>query len=143
LIARRTSTLFHGALGLLIVVLYVGAVAEAGSVDRVIRDPKHPYTRLLISSIPLRDRKRRWGDDSAAEADQSGRASAGCRFAPRCPAAMERCWSAKPALYLPNPNRTASCFLYGDSPVMPTNDLAQLFGANGAGNREERIAKRE
>ncbi len=110
-----------------IVVLYLGEVAEAGSVERVIREPKHPYTRLLISSIPLPDRKRRWGDENIPDVENSGRTNTGCRFAPRCPAVMERCWSALPPLYLIEPNRAASCFLYDDKSVMPSNDLAQLF----------------
>jgi len=46
-----------------IVVLYQGSVVEAGSVERVIREPKHPYTQLLVSSIPLTDRSKRWGQD--------------------------------------------------------------------------------
>src|SRR6476661_10570640 len=46
-----------------IIILYQGAVAEAGSVERVIRDPKHPYTQLLVSSIPVTDRTKRWGED--------------------------------------------------------------------------------
>ena len=44
-----------------IVVLYQGTVAEAGSVERVIRNPKHPYTKLLVSSIPLTDRTQALG----------------------------------------------------------------------------------
>src|SRR5262245_61373362 len=46
-----------------IYILYRGSVAEVGSVDKVIKDPKHPYTRLLISSIPLPDPDRPWGGE--------------------------------------------------------------------------------
>src|SRR5688572_13869850 len=52
-----------------IVVLYRGTVAEAGSVEEVIRAPKHPYTRLLVSSIPVPDRRRRWGAEHLPEVD--------------------------------------------------------------------------
>lgn len=45
-----------------IVVLYQGSVAEAGSVEKVIHEPQHPYTQLLVSSIPQPDRSRSWGD---------------------------------------------------------------------------------
>src|SRR5437762_4744716 len=45
-----------------IYVLYRGSVAEVGSVEKVIRDPTHPYTRLLVSSVPLPDPDIRWGD---------------------------------------------------------------------------------
>src|SRR5215471_206516 len=52
-----------------IVVLYLGNVAEVGTVDRVIRTPSHPYTQLLVSSIPIPDRRRRWGEDASTEAE--------------------------------------------------------------------------
>ena len=49
-----------------IVVLYQGSVAEAGSVERVIRDPKHPYTQLLVSRRSrFTDRSKRWGEDES------------------------------------------------------------------------------
>ena len=44
-----------------IVVLYRGAVAEVGDVERVVKQPEHPYTRLLIGSIPRPDPERRLG----------------------------------------------------------------------------------
>jgi oligopeptide/dipeptide ABC transporter ATP-binding protein len=111
-----------------ILVLYRGTVAEAGSVEQVIRTPKHPYTRLLVSSIPLPDRKRRWGDDSLPDVESAGaRKNVGCKFAPRCPAVMETCWQSVPPLYLPDENRAASCFLFRDSPVLESADVAQVF----------------
>src|SRR2546429_2061259 len=69
-----------------IVVLYLGTVAEVGTVDRVIRDPKHPYTQLLVSSIPVADRRRRWGEDAPSDADatpHAGSSHVGCPFAPK------------------------------------------------------------
>jgi peptide/nickel transport system ATP-binding protein len=111
-----------------IIVLYRGSVAEAGSVEQVIRQPKHPYTRLLISSIPVPDRKRRWDRDGLADVESApGRASSGCPFAPRCPAAMERCWVDQPPLYRPDENRAAACFLYDASPLLASDDVATVF----------------
>ncbi|HVB97232.1 MAG TPA: ABC transporter ATP-binding protein [Chloroflexota bacterium] len=111
-----------------IIVLYRGTVAEAGSVDRVIREPKHPYTRLLVSSIPLPDRKRRWGEDGISDVENAAsRVSTGCAFASRCPAVMEACWRDRPPLYLPDQHRAASCFLYRDSPVLESSDVASIF----------------
>jgi len=95
-----------------IVVLYQGTVAEAGSVERVIRNPQHPYTKLLVSSIPVTDRKKRWGEDDLPIPEGSaGRVTEGCRFAPRCPYVMEECWDVIPPLYLIDPDRAATCFL--------------------------------
>ena len=111
-----------------IIVLYRGTVAEAGSVDQVIREPKHPYTRLLVSSIPLPDRKRRWGEDGVIDSEStSGRVSTGCAFASRCPMVMDLCWRDRPALYRPDPHRAASCFLYRDSPALESHDVASVF----------------
>src|SRR5207237_4810601 len=50
-----------------IYVLYRGSVAELGSVEQVIRQPKHPYTQLRVSSAPLPAPDTRWGGDSATD----------------------------------------------------------------------------
>lgn len=124
-----------------IVVLYRGSVAEAGSVEQVIRAPKHPYTRLLVSSIPLPDRKRRWGADSLPDVDNvNGRKSAGCKFASRCPAVMDVCWQSAPPLYLPDRDRAASCFLYQDSARLESADVAQVFPGAERSLRAQRDA---
>jgi peptide/nickel transport system ATP-binding protein len=112
-----------------ILIMYSGAVVEAGSVEQVIRDPKHPYTQLLISSIPLPDKSKRWveldtgGDPTVFEP----RENAGCRFAPRCPRATDTCWQVVPRLYTPDENRAVACYLYRDSPVLESDDVAEVF----------------
>jgi oligopeptide/dipeptide ABC transporter ATP-binding protein len=111
-----------------IIVLYRGSVAEAGAAERVIQAPKHPYTRLLVSSIPVPDRKRRWtGEEMPDMEAPSARQSVGCKFASRCPAVMEVCWSERPPLYMPDQHRVATCFLYRDSPVLESSDVAAVF----------------
>jgi peptide/nickel transport system ATP-binding protein len=111
-----------------IVILYRGTVAEAGSVERVIRDPKHPYTQLLVSSIPLTDRSRSWGGDELKIPEGSaGRETIGCRFAPRCPHVMEQCWSEVPPKFRLDNDRLATCFLYRDRPVSPEPDVSAVF----------------
>jgi peptide/nickel transport system ATP-binding protein len=111
-----------------IVILYQGTVAEAGSVDRVIRDPKHPYTQLLVSSIPLIDRTQRWGrDDARLPETSAGRTTDGCPFAPRCPFALEESWERVPPLFRTEPDRAAACFLYGDQPVLQSERIGELF----------------
>lgn len=121
-----------------IVVLYQGTVTEVGSVEKVIRDPQHPYTRLLVSSIPLPDRTQRWGeDDSVITEEQARRSTSGCRFAPRCARAMEECWTQIPPLFRVDPDRAASCFLRKDAPVLPSEQVGQVLKVmrpGGAGN---------
>ena len=110
-----------------IVVLYQGRVAEAGAVENVIGAPQHPYSRLLVSSIPLPDLSRRWGDDDLqADPAQSARTSAGCRFAPRCPQAMDRCWSTDPAMTRPLQHRVMACHLDASAPLEGT-DIVSAF----------------
>ena len=80
-----------------IIVLYHGSVMEAGDVDKVIREPRHPYTQLLVNSIPWPDPKHPWGE--AVEVTRRGITGAqGCKFANRCPQAFEPCLSNRPDL---------------------------------------------
>ncbi|MCB0123714.1 MAG: ABC transporter ATP-binding protein, partial [Caldilineaceae bacterium] len=83
-----------------IYILYRGAVAEMGSVDQVIKDPQHPYTRLLISSIPLPDPDIHWGGEDELERKAQARnlsnSSQGCKFANRCPFVMTECHAKQP-----------------------------------------------
>ena len=62
-----------------IIVLYRGVVAEAGDVEQVVGEPKHPYTQLLIGSIPLPDPDHPWQGGGPA-----GRGKH-CRLGPRLP----------------------------------------------------------
>jgi oligopeptide/dipeptide ABC transporter ATP-binding protein len=110
-----------------ILIMYAGAVVEAGSVEKVIQTPKHPYTQLLVSSIPLPSKQKAWGGGESEETQQTTKKSSGCRFAPRCPKAMDVCWDSRPELYTPDEERTVACFLYQSSPVLPTPDVALSF----------------
>ena len=109
-----------------IIILYRGSVAEAGSVEQVIKDPKHPYTQLLVESIPQPDPKRRW-DEYNIGAVGEARQSHGCKFADRCPAVMDECWTTVPDLYMLGETRAASCFLYRAAPALTDRDLAATF----------------
>jgi peptide/nickel transport system ATP-binding protein len=111
-----------------IVILYQGSVAEAGSVERVIRNPQHPYTKLLVSSIPQTDRTKRWGDDEVKAPESSAaRVNTGCTFAPRCPFVMEECWQTIPPLFQIDPNRAASCFLHKEHPAIKSEEIGNVF----------------
>jgi oligopeptide/dipeptide ABC transporter ATP-binding protein len=113
-----------------IMVLYHGSVMEAGHVENVIKEPKHPYTQLLVNSIPWPDPEHRWGE--AAEGSSKGRTitlKTGCKFANRCPKLFDACAASRPSLFHANGNsqHVAACFLYQDNPVMENNDLGQLL----------------
>jgi len=122
-----------------IIVLYRGSVVEAGAVEAVVHRPKHPYTRLLISSIPLPNRTRQWGRDGAGELETAARpAGDGCPFAPRCPNVMEVCWQRRPPLFVPEDHCAAACFLYEGSGVLSSADVAQVFPRDGEPVRQGR-----
>jgi oligopeptide/dipeptide ABC transporter ATP-binding protein len=113
---------------------------EAGDVDAVIRDPKHPYTQLLIDSIPWPDLQRQWGQQEIIIPDGMETIGEGCKFANRCPHVMQLCRQARPPLYQPDStHRVAACYLYEDSPTLAKNDVGQLF-TNGARPEYSRMA---
>jgi peptide/nickel transport system ATP-binding protein len=112
-----------------ILVMYRGNVVEAGDVGSVITEPKHPYTKLLIDSIPWPDPNRRWGQEHEADVDRVDVPDKhpGCRFAARCPNTMARCISEPPPLYLPRDDHAAACYLYDDFPGLPGERLSDLM----------------
>lgn len=112
-----------------IIVLYRGSVAEVGDVDLVIKSPRHPYSKLLISSIPEPDVDERWDDDEVppSRAETSRRMAIGCQFADRCPDMMPMCSQISPPLYRLDEHRAAACFLYRDVPTLKGSDMDQVL----------------
>ena len=118
-----------------IIVLYRGAVAETGDVESVIKEPQHPYTQLLVSSIPLPDPDRRWGADVPVTGrTDSSDADKGCRFADRCPFVMPQCHEAPPPLYRTGPHRAVACYLYRDAAETVGGDITAVFRPAVAGS---------
>jgi oligopeptide/dipeptide ABC transporter ATP-binding protein len=114
-----------------IIVLYRGSVAETGDVEQVIKDPQHPYTQLLVSSIPLPDPDRRWGEDvvAAGQSEAGAGETGGCTFADRCPYAMPMCRESPPPLYRTSAHRAVACYLYRDAGDTLDGDITQTFRA--------------
>ena len=115
-----------------IYILYRGSVAEVGSVEKVIKHPEHPYTRLLVSSIPLPDPDRHWGGESEIESKASAPSAPlaeveGCRFSNRCPYVMAECQRASPPLYLTDDNRAVACYLHEGSAQVSGREMAELL----------------
>jgi peptide/nickel transport system ATP-binding protein len=114
-----------------IVVLYRGAVAEVGDVELVVRAPKHPYTQLLVGSIPLPDPDLAWpGEKPRPEGSaplQTTAADRGCKFAARCPAAMPICLEQEPPLFQTDQSRAAACHLYQGAPALRREELSSVL----------------
>jgi oligopeptide/dipeptide ABC transporter ATP-binding protein len=122
-VTHDLTTAYHIAKS--IIVLYRGAVMEAGDVDQVIKDPQHPYTQLLVDSIPWPNLDRRWGAQPI-QARDAAIGAGGCRFRSRCPQAMEAC-AAEPPLFRIGDRQTASCFLYDQQPQVAQERLSELL----------------
>lgn len=110
-----------------IIVLYQGSVAEAGDVENVINNPEHPYTKLLVGSIPQPEPDRPWGAATSALASTGSGPTEGCKFANRCGVAMEMCWHNRPPLYRTQDHRATRCFLYRGSPELGAVDLSSTL----------------
>lgn len=81
-----------------IAVMFRGNIVEMGTVEQVLMNPRHPYTRLLRDSIPQADPRKRWSDTvSLTELEQDEYLRKGCKFAGRCPVVMEKCKTQIPA----------------------------------------------
>lgn len=97
-----------------IMVMARGRVVEEGPVDAVMANPAHPYTQLLLQSIPSPDPDEGWDRLSIARHDASAERLLSrdrCLFAERCPHVMDVCWQSRPATYAAHQQR-ATCFLY-------------------------------
>ena len=95
-----------------VMVMYLGKIVELGPVGRVYREPRHPYTKALLSAMPSMDPRRR-----TKEAPLSGdppnpiNPPSGCRFRTRCPYAEPLCADVPPALTMGTDGRSVACHM--------------------------------
>ena len=94
-----------------VVVMYGGIVAEQGSVADVYSNPQHPYTKLLLEAFPDLDEPERALVSIPGNPPRIDEIPTGCRFAPRCPYAFDRCHREQPPIYILGERRGAACFL--------------------------------
>ena len=92
-------------------VMYAGDLVEISSVHDIFREPLHPYTRLLIASLPSLDHKGVFRGIPGLPPSLLNRPE-GCPFRARCPQAMERCAIEEPTLREVQPKRWVACHLY-------------------------------
>jgi len=106
-----------------VAVMYGGSIVETGPVEATFNNPRHPYTKGLIASIPgmTASEEDRLSVIEGTMPNLTGRFE-GCRFADRCPGATEKCRDQHPPLESVGPNREAACY-YHDS----INDIGYDF----------------
>jgi oligopeptide/dipeptide ABC transporter ATP-binding protein len=88
-----------------VIVMYRGVAVETGTVDEVLQDPRHPYTRELLRSVP------RAGMALPRRAATAAEHLPGCRFRSRCPVRFEPCDQEPDLLEIDGRGRTARCWL--------------------------------
>jgi oligopeptide/dipeptide ABC transporter ATP-binding protein len=95
-----------------VLVMYAGRVVEQGPVERIFKDPQHPYTWSLLQSIPRLDSDRhdRLLSIEGFPPDLI-RPPHGCRFNPRCQFRIDRCLHDDPALMNVGPDQDAACWV--------------------------------
>jgi len=95
-----------------IAVMLRGAIIEIGSVDQVLREPLHPYTKLLKDSVPEPDPRGKWTEEIALGAlEIKEYAQSGCKFAGRCPVEIAVCHDTEPP-EVEKDGRMVRCHLY-------------------------------
>jgi peptide/nickel transport system ATP-binding protein len=113
-----------------VIVLYRGTVAEVGNVERVVPQPEHPYTKLLVGSIPVPDPDAPWLGEKGLGEPVKGLEPEGpsyCRFYQRCPWAMPVCVQQAPPLFRTAEDRATSCFLYSEAPAIESKQLNEVL----------------
>ena len=101
-------------------IMYGGKLVEVGTVHDIFHNPQHPYTQLLISSIPSFETKGEFKGIPGVALSLLDPPS-GCLFHPRCPQATERCKAEEPRLAEVAPNQLASCLLHEEDEHAPAS----------------------
>lgn len=92
-----------------VIVMYAGQIIEEGSIEEILRSPRHPYTKGLLAAVPSFGRGTRQLVPIPGGPPADPGAMEGCRFAPRCPAVHERCLTHEPRRI-----DGVACWLYED-----------------------------
>ena len=98
-----------------VLVMYGGVTAEYADVDAIYNEPRHPYTQELIKAFPDLTKPKKKLSSIPGYPPRLDAIPAGCRFAPRCPLAFDRCRTEQPSLHMLSDSQSAmhiaSCHL--------------------------------
>jgi peptide/nickel transport system ATP-binding protein len=113
-----------------LVIMYAGHIVETGPTEDVLRNPKHPYTQLLLSAVPdPRAPLTVTADTDRGEPPKVINPKPGCRFRQRCPVAIDLCGEVTPEPRLLGPRHSAACHV-ATVDATANNGGNALVGAN-------------
>jgi len=93
-------------------IMYLGKIVETGDKEEVFSNPLHPYTKALLSAVPVPNPERkRETIELKGEVPSAIQVPPGCRFHPRCPYAFAKCSEVEPQLIEIEENHCAACHL--------------------------------
>jgi len=119
-----------------VIVMYAGRIVEQGPVDTIFENPQHPYTWSLLRSVPRVDALRhdRLRSIEGIAPDLS-RPPSGCRFHPRCPFRIEKCYTDEPELMNVAPDDFAACWVTMDRArkEMNADEITDIRPGAGSG----------
>nr|WP_309101320.1 ABC transporter ATP-binding protein [Fredinandcohnia onubensis] len=99
-----------------VIVMYAGKIVERTDVDTLFYNPKHPYTKMLLDSIPkMEEEEETLGSIEGIVPSLKNMPEVGCRFAERCPVATDECKRITPELAEVESGHEVSCLLYKTS----------------------------
>ncbi|HYB84896.1 MAG TPA: ABC transporter ATP-binding protein [archaeon] len=104
-----------------VAVMYLGKVVEIADPSQIVENPLHPYTQMLIASVPsLRDYAKQ-KIEAKGETPSAVLPPTGCRFHPRCPFAKRICKTTEPELITISEMRRVACHMVAANPAYDTD----------------------
>lgn len=117
-----------------VAVMYLGSVVEHGSGEQIFDSPRHPYTHVLLGSVPEPGNYESTRLKLEGELPDPSKPPGGCPFAPRCYRVQPRCWEAPPPLVDYGGGHEAACY-YADDPKPPPEKYPEPEASGPPGRR--------
>jgi oligopeptide/dipeptide ABC transporter ATP-binding protein len=116
-----------------VAVMYLGRIVETGKAEDLYRQPLHPYTKVLLESIPQLDSEVRQPQMIDGDVPSPLDPPSGCGFRTRCPHAMLKCAEVPPALEMVEKDHWVACRLYPSKAALRDADLFTGVPASAGG----------